>query len=190
MIVITITGDGIPRFRDAVKALGSEARAGKAYSRAVNRVGDMARTATGRALAQQTGLKPSTTRKAMNNIRRARATALEYVIEGQGGFIALEHFSARETRPGASAAPRNRRQVFAGAFIKGGRFPNRKTLAMGGNVFKRTGSGRAFEKVLSDVAVPREMVIGASADAFTSKAELLGPRVQHEISVMTKGVVS
>lgn len=164
---------------------------GRMGSRVTNRVGDMARTQVRRELPKQTGLRR---RVIVAAVRTTRATAvtLAYIMTAHGGRIALKHFSARETRRGVSAAPRGQRQVFAGTFIKGGRFPARVDLSMGGQVFERLGSGRLpIAKVKSDVTIPDEMVTGATAAAFNNTARTVFPRrLRHEVERATGGVFS
>lgn len=64
MITITVVGDGLKRFDQAVKSLG-EGKARTAYSRAINHTGAKAATATGRAIPGQTGLSATVGRKAV-----------------------------------------------------------------------------------------------------------------------------
>ncbi|WP_286182992.1 phage tail protein [Labrenzia sp. R4_1] len=155
-------------------------------SRALNRAGSQGRTQAGRALAKQTGLKARTIRQAMKPIR-ASAFNLEYQIKAFGGDVALKHFAARETRRGVSAAPFGRRQVFAGTFMKGGRFPSRVDLGLGGQVFTRVGSSKfPIEKQRSGVVIPAEMIKGESAKAWQSTVgKVLPRRVVHEIKRAT-----
>lgn len=151
-------------------------------SRALNRAGSSGRSKAGSALAKQTGLKVRLIRTAMVPAR-ASVGRLEYRIKARGGDIALKHFDARETRKGVSARPFGQRKVFAGTFIKGGKFPNRVSLNMGGQVFARSGSSRLpIAKQKSGVIIPNEMIKGASAAAWQSTvATVLPRRVIHEV---------
>lgn len=160
-------------------------------SRVTNRVGDMARTQVRRTLPDQAGLRRQVIVRAVRTTRATVADAT-YVLTASGGQIALKHFGARETRSGVSAAPRGQRQVFAGTFLKGGRFPNRKDIGMGGHVFERLGDGRLpIGKVKSDVTIPQEMVTGATAAAFTGTAGSVFPRrLRHEVEQATGRVFS
>lgn len=161
----------------------ASANAGPAMNRAVNRAGDMAKTAMIRTLAPQTGLRPKVIRKALRSKRASSLAGGSYVIESRGGDVRLKYFSARETRKGVSAAPWSQRQIFAGTFIKGGRFPNRVTLGMGGHVFKRTGAARKpIIAARSGVFIPEEMISGSSAAAFYATADRVLPeRLAHEL---------
>lgn len=175
---------------DAMRALGPT-RFGRMGARVTNRVGDMGRTQVRRTLPRQTGLRRKVIVQAVRTTR-ATAASLAYTMTANGGRIALKHFSARETRGGVSAAPRGQRQIFAGTFIKGGLFPNRVGIGMGGHVFERLGSARTpIEKQKSDVSIPEEMVIGATADAFSNTARSVFPRrLRHEVERETGGVFS
>lgn len=151
-------------------------------SRALNRAGSQGRTKSSRALAKQTGLKLRTVRTAMVPLK-ASAASLEYRIKARGGDIALKHFDARETRKGVSAKPFGKRKIFAGTFIKGGKFPSRVTLNMGGQVFAREGEDRfEIEKQKSGVILPNEMIKGESAKAWNDAvAKVLPVRIVHEL---------
>lgn len=189
---VSLQGSGVRALADAMAAIG-EGRARKAYARAINRVGATAITQTGRALAQQTGLPVRVTRKALSDPIRATPSSLEFFKRVRGGDIALKYFRARETRRGVSAAPMNQRRIFAHHFIKGGLFPNRVALGMNGNVFEPDTStsvwGRPFEMAQSGVILPEQLVQGRSKAAFEAASKGLAPRVEHEIRVITRGVV-
>lgn len=152
---------------------------------AVNHAGAKAVTAMRSALVDQTGLKRKTLVKAV----KGGSTAGGYVIKSHGGNIRLKFFAARETRKGVSAAPWNARRVYPGTFIKGGRFPKRVGLNMGGQVMQRTGSGRLpLRGVKSGLFIPTEMVQGQSEAAFYRVLDTdLAPRLQHELSRILGG---
>ncbi|MEO0980736.1 MAG: hypothetical protein AAFY24_25985, partial [Pseudomonadota bacterium] len=139
----------------------------------------------------QTGLKLRTIRSAMVPVR-ASGGSLTYRIKAKGGDIALKHFAARETRRGVSARPFGQRRVFASTFIKGGKFPSRVAIGLGGHVFARTGSGRLpIEKQKSGVIIPREMIKGESAKAWQSTVAVVLPRrVVHEVRRITGSAFS
>jgi len=182
--------DGMIRFDNALKALGDK-KMRQVLQRGVARVGDMAKTQVIRALTAQTGLKRATIVKAVK-VKRPDYGDLSYVMTTRGGDISLKYFSPRETRKGVSANPFGKRTMFAGAFLKGGRFPNRVPLGMGGHVFQRVGAGRVpIELKNSGVIIPAEMVKGATAAAFTSTvARVLPQRIEHEITRATGGAFS
>lgn len=187
--------EGLRRFDNALKALGGyEMR--KVANRAINRAGDMAKTQVIRALTKQTGLPRKTIVEAIKVKRSAHGGpdggigGLEYRMTTRGANVSLKYFGARETRQGVSAAPFGQRQIFPETFIKGGRFPKRVPLNMGGHVFKRIALVRLpIEKQTSDVAIPREMLKGETARVFQSTvASVLPRRLAHEINRATGGV--
>jgi hypothetical protein len=151
-------------------------------SMSLNDAGSKARTATKTALYKQVGLGAGTIGRFLRTTRASQAR-LRYQINGFGGDIALKYFSARETRKGVSARPFGQRRVFKGTFIKGGRFPARVALGMNGQVFARADSDRfPIKKQKSGVILPKEVVQGASADAWQSTVgKVLPRRVIHHL---------
>ncbi len=182
--------EGMRRFDNALKSLG-DGKMRQVLQRGVAYAGDRAKTQVTRALTAQTGLKRATIVRAIK-VKRPNYGDLTYEMRTRGGDISLKYFAPRETRKGVSAKPFGQRQVFAGSFLKGGRFPNRVPLNMGGHVFQRSGAARVpIELLDSGVVIPAEMVKGATADAFTSTvARVLPQRVEHEITRATRGVIS
>lgn len=172
------------QWQDLEKRVASAGKNGqKALRRALTHTGKKAKTAMARALVGQTGLKYKTTNKSLVPMPGNDA----YTLKIEGGNIRLKFFKARETRKGVSAAPWNSRRTYAGTFMKGGRFPNRKALNMGGQVFKRAGGGRTPLKVVkSGLYLPTEAVTGASASAFYSSAHELAGRLIHELGYILK----
>lgn len=145
-----------------------------ALYRGLNKTGDKARTGMRRALVAQTGLKYGVFVRALKT-KRAGAADLAYVIRSKGGNVSLKYFSPKETRAGVSAAPWGARRVFPGTFMKGGLFPKRKPLKLGGHVYKRAGAQRLkIVKQTSGLYIPEEMITGASASTMigTAQAEL------------------
>lgn len=178
----------IARIETAMKAAGS--RSHDAIRRAINWTGDYTKTRVVNALTKQTGLKRGVILRAVVPTR-ANFGALIYRMRSRGGNIALKYFGARETRAGVTAAPWGARRLYAGAFIRGGLFPNRVPLAMHGQVFKRAGDGRMpIVKVKSGLFIPEEMVKAASAAAFNETVRAVLPgRVEHEVGAILTGVV-
>lgn len=167
----------IKHIADILHRAGTEAP--RALKAAVKHTGDKAVSAMRSALVPQTGLKRKTLVKAV----KGRSTAGGYEIASHGGNIRLKFFGARETRKGVSAAPWNSRRIYAGTFIKGGRFPNRVDLHKGGQVFKRSGSSRLpIHNTRSGLYIPEEMVKGQSAAAFYQTMDRdLAARLEHEL---------
>lgn len=152
-----------------------------ALIRAVNHTGDKARTQMRRVLVGQTGLTMKTIRNAVTSKHAFNGGA--YEIKSKGGNVRLKYFKARETSKGVSAAPWGARRVYPGTFIKGGKFPKRVALNMGGHVYKRTGTARLpIEGGRSGLFIPNEMVTGSSEAAFYSTIESQLPdRIAHEL---------
>ncbi|WP_022722958.1 hypothetical protein [Rhodopseudomonas sp. B29] len=163
----------------------AEQRAPAAIARAVRRTGDMTKTRMVRSLTKQTGLKRDVIVRAI----KPRPAGLTYSLMSRGGNVHLKYFKARETRKGVSAAPWNHRRVFAGTFIKGGRFPKRVGLNLGGQTYARTGKGRTpIVSQRSGLFIPREMVSGNTAAEFlTAVRTILPVRLQHEIGAILGG---
>lgn len=184
-ITVSINMVDVARLGNLIAAAGEKAP--DAIRRAVNHTGDKTRTQLIRALTAQTGLKRKVIVKAVK-VTRANYTSPSYVMTTRGGNISLKHFGARETRNGVSAAPWNRRQIYAGTFMRAGWFPNRVVKGnWHGHVFKRTGGKTAsgmdqFEKQRSGLFIPQEMVTGATESAFMSTVQASLPaRLEHEL---------
>ena len=175
---ISVDTAGLSRMSDMLASAGK--RAPIAAKRAVRHTGGVATTAIRRALPGQTGLK----RRVIDKAVKGSMAGPAYEIRSHGGNVRLKYFGARETRPGVSAAPWNSRRVYAGTFMKGGRFPNRVPAArLNGHVYKRTGAGRLpITLQRSGLFIPTEMITGASASAFyTTVEQRLPTRLAHEL---------
>lgn len=174
-------GNGIARLTAAVDQLeGPRKRA--ALRRAVNHTGDKTFTVVRRVLAKQMGLKQADLQRRGLSKRRANDASLTFTIIGRGKHIPLKDFAARPGVRGVSAAPWGIRRMFKSTFVV-------KTL--GGNVFKRIGKKRLPIEKLWGPAIPRELVREMTTAAFQSTvAANLPARVEHEVRVLTAGVVS
>ncbi len=187
MLEVRIDEGKIAALGNLIAAAGKNAPT--ALARAINHTGDKAKTAMTSALTVQTGLKKTIIVKALK-VTRATAGSQAYTIRSAGGDVSLKYFGARETRGGVSAAPWGKRQVYAGTFMKGGRFPNRVAAArLNSQVFKREGAGRTpIVKQKSGLFIPNEMVSGATAVAFDVVAQRdLPDRLAHELLRMIGG---
>lgn len=155
-----------------------------AMRRAINHTGDKAKTGMKIALVVQTGLKRRTMDKALRSRKASAKGGGIYTITVKGGDARLTKFAARETRAGVSAAPWNKRRVYAGTFMKGGHFPKRVPLKLHGAVLIRKGKGRhPLAGVKSGLVLPLEMLQGQSAAAFYSIVERdLPERLAHELA--------
>ena len=150
--------------------------------RIVNSVGNRAKTQVIRGLTKQTGLPRKTIVRAVGNPATARANGrLSYEMTTRGGYIRLKFLAPRETRAGVVAKPFGKRQLYAGAFMKGGRFPSRVVVPQfKGHVFQRLDkAGTKLAQVRSQVRIPQEMTTGATKAAFEqTAAPLLRVRVE------------
>lgn len=148
--------------------------------RVVNQVGNRAKTVVIRNLTRQTGLPRKTIVDAVGDPSRARPGKLTYEMKTRGGNIRLKYLRPRETRPGVVAYPWNKRKLFAGTFMKGGRFPNRHGGNFDGHVMRRlNSSGTRLTQARSGMFIPVEMTSGATAAAFDAiAAPLLKERVE------------
>ncbi|MCA0404874.1 MAG: hypothetical protein LCH39_01810 [Proteobacteria bacterium] len=186
-VTISFADQILARYGQQIAAAGNGG-ARKALSRALRHTGRKAKTQVARALVGQTGLKYGTLHKAVREINIG-ANALSYELMARGGNVRLKYFKARETRPGVSAAPWNKRKVFTGTFMKAGWWHSGRVDKpnWNGQVFRRAGgttkNGKAkFEVVRSGLYIPDEMLSGASLASWHSllQTDLL-PRVGHEL---------
>jgi hypothetical protein len=177
------TGDGIARLKTAAASLADNGKRNTAFRRAINHTGDKAFTRTKRELAAQIGASQSIILR-YGKIRKARAfgSNLEFQIIAKGGPIPLKYFKARQGAGGVSASPWNHRKLYHHAFI---------VPSLRGNAFWRKGSGHLPIKGIAGPNVPKEMVKDAVAAAFEALVSTdLPSRVEHEVRVLTNGVVS
>jgi hypothetical protein len=177
MIRVNVDAAQLAGFATSLRKAGKSS--GLVLTRAINHTGRKAVTEMRKVLLVQTGLKSATIRRAVTS----SSTPGQFVIRSRGGNIALKYFGARETRKGVSAAPWGARRIYPLTFIKGGRFPNRVALNMGGHVFRRVGSSRLpIEGGKSGLFIPTEMVSGQSATAFYAVVDRdLSGRIAHEL---------
>lgn len=184
---ITVTMDGVAqRYADQLDKLGA-GQAKVALARALQHTGAKAKTQVIRALTAQTGLKRQVLVRAVKPSMRGELT---FVLETKGGDISLKYFGANETRRGVTAKPWNTRRLYAGAFMKGGLFPNRVPLSKGGgHAYQRVGGGRLpIARVKSGLYIPTEMLKGQTVAAWERVIRSdLAPRVEHEVARMLPG---
>lgn len=158
----------------------------KVLPRIVNQVGNRAKTVVIRELTQQTGLPRKTIVKAVGNPAAARPGKLSYEMVTRGGFIRLKYLRARETRAGVIARPFGKPKLYPHAFMRGGWFPNRKTVPdFNGHAMIRfgrspdvRGGSRHYTYARSDVRIPYEMTTGATRAAFI---KIAGPLLQQRV---------
>lgn len=192
-IRISFKDDVLARYGNQLAAVGAGG-AEAALQRAIRHTGRKARTQVIRALTQQTGLRRATLVRAVRDVSSEAAT-LSLILCTQGGDIRLKHFRVRETRKGVSAAPWNKRTVFAGTFMKAGWFRSGRVVKpnWNGQVFSRlaakTETGRdKFKLERSGLFIPTEMLQGQSAQAWRMVIQRdLIPRIGNELSRLLPG---
>lgn len=152
----------------------------KALPQTINQVGNRAKTQVIRTLTKQTGLKRTVIVKAIGHPAKARPGLLNYTMITAGGNIRLKYLQPRETRAGVTAMPFGKRTLFPGTFMKGGRFPDRKTVSrFDGHVYRRLDTrGRKITQVRSGMRIPTEMTSGATAQAFQ---DIAGPLLKERV---------
>jgi hypothetical protein len=176
-VIFEIDTSAFERLASRLASAGKNIR--PALARAINHTGDKARTQIARALVKQTGVKYGAVRKAMTS-KLASAGTLMHRIISKGGYISLKEFGARQTSKGVSAAPWNKRRVFAHTFI---------IPSLGGHVFERRGHDRLPIRKLWGPAIPKEMVKDQSKKAFeTTVASDLPSRIEHEVTAILTGI--
>ena len=176
------TGDGIARLEAAMNKLEGP-RKMAALRRALNHTGDKVFTRVKRELQTQIGA-PQSVIVRYGKVRKVRASnaAMQYLIIAKGGPIPLKHFGARQGATGVSAAPWHNRKLYKSAFVVG---------SLGGHAFWRKGKERLPIERIAGPNVPKEMVKDQVAAAFQAvTASSLPARVEHEVRVLTNGVVS
>lgn len=191
MLRLEVDARAFARLGNAWQAAGKNAPVALAWG--INAVGRKALTQMRRALVGQTGMKYGVFVRALK-AKNASAGNLEFRITSRGGNVRLKFFSPKETRAGTTAAPWGKRTLYGGAFMKGGRFPNRVALRMGrGNVFKRVGRSRLPIRVeRSGLYIPDEMITGASKASFdkVTSTDLEAAAVRALYAILSGATVS
>jgi hypothetical protein len=160
----------------------------KVIPREINKVGNRAKTQVIRNLTKQTGLPRKTIVKAVGNPTVARPSRLSYEMVTRGGNIRLKYVKPKETRPGVVAKPWGKATLYPGTFLKGGKFPRRKTVAkFDGHVYRRLNtSGSRITQVRSGMFIPTEMTTGATKAAFE---RIAGPLLQQRVEAVIRKLV-
>lgn len=180
VVSISMADQVMARFGNQLAAVGAGG-AQAAMKRASAHTGAKARTQVARALVKQTGLKYKTMRRAIK--LKPDPAGLGFALQSRGGDISLKYFGARETRRGATAAPWNSRRLYAGTFIRSGWKWSSRRIVLHGHVYRRAGAERRpIVKIKSGLYIPKEMLQGASVEAFNRmvKTDLVA-RLGHEL---------
>ena len=182
-IVVSWSGDGLARIEVALKELSGKSRKRAVLRRAINHTGNKVHTRVVRALGQQIRAPQSVIKK-YGTVRRIKANAqnLSYTIRSDGGPIPLKYFRANQTRKGVSAAPWGNRKTYKHAFL---------IAKFASHAFWRSTSKRLPIERIAGPNVPKELVKDEVRRVFEQMtATHLPKRVEHEIKVLTKGVLS
>lgn len=178
------TGDGIARMEMALSQLESMGRRQAAFRRALNHTGDKVYTRVRRALARQMGLANQSLLKNGRGLRKVRAAGgrMEYQIVSSGRAVRAKEFRHNVGKKGVTFYPwGNRKFIKSGFVIK----------AYSGNFYRRRTSARFPLEALYGPNINKELVKDASAAAFhATVAAALPARVEHEVRVITNGVIS
>lgn len=168
----------LKEFGKGIQRLNSEFP--KVLPRIINQVGERSKTVVIRNLTKQTGLDRRVIVSAVGDPTRAHGAKLSYEMRTRGGNIRVKYLKAEETEDGVMAKPFGRTTLYPGAFMKGGAFPNRKTVAkFDGHAFYRLNSrGTKITFVRSGVVIPDEMTSGATAAAFD---KIAGPLLKERV---------
>jgi hypothetical protein len=193
-MVISAKDANLKRFDNMIGALGSEKML-LVEVRAVKHTGNVAYSAVAKYIAGETSLGLRRVRRLMGAPKLPTFADPTYRIQlDNQNEVPLRMFGARETRRGVTAniPGQSGRTLFEGAFMKGGRFPNRVSIAkMGGNVFEREGRERlGIVKVQSGVTIASLGMEAGSIAVFNSVVKQRLPRrVGHEIHRITGGMM-
>ena len=171
-LIISTRDQVLTRYGNQLAALG-EGQARAALSRALNHEGDKGRTQVKRVLVKQTGIKYSAVNKAMATVRSTPAT-LTYTLKARGDETNIAWFGGVQRRKGVSAAPWNKRRIFARSFI----------VPRFGRAFIRTSKKRLPIRPLYGPNLARELVKDSSAAAWQSGVANIVARVGHELGRM------
>lgn len=175
----------LEQFGNGLGALG-EGRARKVIVRAINRTGNPAVTAVRRELVKATSA-PLSLVKQYVYARKAwagdggGAGKLEFQIIAHGRPLPLAVFRPKEFRYGVRARVWGRYQRFEGAFMRGGLWPARVDLPMGGHVFVRASAQRLPIERAYGPSLPKELLEPAIVKVFAARAAKLGDAIAHEL---------
>jgi hypothetical protein len=171
-LIISARDQVLARYGNQLAALGDK-QARTAMSRALNHECDKGRTQVKRTLVKQTGIKYGAIDKAMATIHSTSAT-LTYRLKARGGETNIAWFGGVQRGKGVSAAPWNKRRIFAHSFI----------VPRFGRVFLRRSKQRLPIRGVYGPNVARELVKDTSAAAWQASVANIVARIGHEIARM------
>ncbi len=179
-------GDAVlARFANGLGALG-EFKARQVMARGLNRAGMPTLTKVRRELARRTSAPMAIIRR---QVVASKAWAgvvggtgkLEFAIRASGRPLPLAVFKPREFKAGVRAKVWGRFQRFDGSFMRGGRWPARVELSMGGQVFVRTSAKRLPIERLYGPSLPKELIEDQVVAVFNGSIVRLGNDIAHEL---------
>jgi hypothetical protein len=174
-LVLNLKDQVLTKYGNQLAALGGR-QARVAMSRALNHEGDKGRTQVKRALVKQTGIKYGAIDKAMATICSTPAT-LTYRLKARGEETNIAWFGGAQRQKGVSAAPWNKRRIFAHSFI----------VPRFGRAFIRTSKKRMPIRWLYGPNLARELIKDYSAAAWRSGVANIAARIGHEIARLLPG---
>lgn len=189
MITIEADVSGLTKTAALLREAGNQTPT--VIRRAVNRVGDKARTMVVRTLSKQVGTMQAAIKRVLVITRGTVRGTSNYRIKASGAHISLKEFGAKQHRAGVSAAPWGKRRVFPRSFI---------IPSLGGHVFSRVGPKRIMMRgryagksrqplhKLYGPAIPNEMVKAETAAAFLALVRTQLPaEIAHQIAAILAG---
>jgi hypothetical protein len=200
---LNLEDEALTRFGNQIAAAGEKAPLIMAM--ALNKEGNKSRTEIIRAIASDTGLKPTPVRREIKTIL-ASPNTLAYELNAKGKPIALKYFNPKEVKGGVSHTSKLDPNPYPGGFLKVGGFlskeskggrkrrvfrmgARRATSRFGGQVMENTEGGKwagKVQPVISKVRIDKALVEGASKAAF----ERCGPRVIEEVGRLLGGYLT
>lgn len=175
------TGDGIARITTALTALEGT-KAHTALRRAINHTGAKCYTRTRRTLAKQIGLTQAWLDKGKLKKLSASGGALEYHIYTVGGAVRAKEFKHYVGKKGITFYPWGVAHNIRSAFV---------IKRYSSNFYRRRTRKRFPLEALYGPNISKELVKDATAAAFFAIVRSdLPTRVEHEVRVITNGVVS
>lgn len=192
-IKFEFTGDGIARLTAAIDTLAGPRKVA-ALRRALNHTGDKCFTAVKRTIAKQMGVTQSALTSNGRGLRRDRATngGLEYKIVSNGKAMRATEFRFTVSKGnGVVFYPWGKaHHVRRGFMIKAGSKWGTGIKRFDG-LYYRVGPGRYNFKTMRGPNINKELVKDTVAATFKDIAGRdLVARVEHEVRVMTDGIVS
>ncbi|WP_139413551.1 hypothetical protein [Bartonella mastomydis] len=149
-----------------------------ALRNAINTSAKQVERFTEKQVADLSSAQPKRVKKGVYIKDKATAQFLETDIIGSGTPIPLKFFKAKETKRGVTYKLFGKKQILPHGFIKGGSFPKRVDLKMGGNVFQKD-DGDKF---------PIAKQEGPSIATVMSKPEIANAIAQYASERLTKNI--